>query len=150
MNSLFSGPLSISDLLNFKALEPLDSTAKEIVERIQSLDVGDYSEADVREEVISHLLRVLGYDKQSNFSIDREKGLQLLGRKSFPDYSLTLWSENFWLIEAKRPKRIGTITSQLQMSDKLWGTRFILRSMRRWRSYATVDISPFSIERKAW
>lgn len=108
MNSLFSGPLSISDLLNHKALEPLDTTAKEIVERIQSLDVGDYSEADVREEIVSHLLTVLGYDKQSNFSIDRDKGLQLLGRKNFPDYSLTLWSENFWLIEAKRPGRIGT------------------------------------------
>ena len=108
MNSLFSGPLSVTDLLNFKALEPLDATAKEIVERIQSLDVGNYSEADVREEVISHLLKVLGYDKQSNFSIDREKGLQLLERKNFPDYSLTLWTENFWIIEAKRPRRIGT------------------------------------------
>ena len=67
---------------------------------------GRYSEADVREEIISDLLRVLGYDKQSNFSIDRDKGLQLLGRKNFPDYSLTLWSENFWLIEAKKPGRI--------------------------------------------
>lgn len=106
MNSLFSGPLSVSDLLVHKALDPLDANAKEIVKRIQSLEVGDYTEADVREEIISPLLRVLGYEKQSNFSIDREKGLQLLGRKNFPDYSLTLWSENFWLIEAKKPGRV--------------------------------------------
>ena len=114
MNTLYSGPLSISELLNHKASEPLDASAKEIVERIQSLDVADFNEADVREEIISLLLGVLGYEKQSNFSIDREKGLQLLGRKNFPDYSLTLWSENFWLIEAKRPGRTG---SQFKAED---------------------------------
>ena len=108
MDSLFSGRLSISDLMQHKALEPLDDSARAILAHIQSLDVDDYTEADVREEIISPLLNVLGYDKQSYFSIDREKEIQLLGRKNFLDYNLTLWSENFWLIEAKKPRRAGT------------------------------------------
>ena len=109
MDSLFSGPLSISDLirLQYKALGPLDAAARDILARTQSLDVAGYTEADVREEIISPLLRVLGYDKQSYFSIDREKPIQLLGRKKFLDYNLTLWSENFWLIEAKKPRGTG-------------------------------------------
>ena len=109
MDSLFSGPLSISDLiqLQYKALGPLDAAARDILARTQSLDVAGYTEADVREEIISPLLKVLGYDKQSYFSIDREKPIQLLGRKKFLDYNLTLWSENFWLIEAKKPRRAG-------------------------------------------
>ncbi len=108
MNSLFSGPLHISDLMQHKALEPLDTAARGILIRTQSLDVTGYTEADVREEIISPLLKVLGYDKESYFSIDREKKIQLLGRKNFLDYNLTLWSENFWLIEAKKPKGKGT------------------------------------------
>lgn len=107
MNSLFSDPLSISDLLLHKALTPLDATAQTILVRTQALDVTNYSEADIREEIISPLLNVLGYDKQSYFSIEREKKIQLLGRKNFLDYNLTLWSENFWLIEAKRPRGAG-------------------------------------------
>ena len=107
MNSLFSGPLPISDLMQHKALEPLNAAAQGILIRTQSLDVTGYTEADVREEIISPLLQVLGYDKQSYFSIDREKEIQLLGRKNFLDYNLTLWSENFWLIEAKKPKGKG-------------------------------------------
>ena len=108
MNSLLSGPLTISGLMQHKALEPLDAAAQCILIRTQSLDVTDYTEADVREEIISPLLKVLGYDKQSYFSIDREKKIQLLGRKNFLDYNLTLWSGNFWLIEAKKTKGKGT------------------------------------------
>ena len=103
MASLISGPLSVTDLLNHKALQPLDAAAQTILVRTQSLDVTDYTEADVREEIISPLLKVLGYDKQSYFSVEREKSIQLPGRKNFLDYSLTLWSQNFWLIETKKP-----------------------------------------------
>ena len=104
MNPLFSGPLSMSDLLQHKALDSLEAAAQNILVRTQSLDVTGYTEADVREEIISPFLKVLGYDKQSYFSIDRTKTIQLLGRKNFLDYNLTLWSKNFWLIEAKNPK----------------------------------------------
>ena len=104
MSSLFSGPLSISLLLQSKALTPLDSSARAIVERIESRDVTGYSEADVREEIVSPLLSVLGYDKDSSFSIEREKRIRLPGRSRFLDYAITPWSRNFWLIEAKSAK----------------------------------------------
>ena len=107
MNSLFSGPLAIADLLQHKALTPLDAEAQAILVRMQSQDATNYSEADVREEMISPLLKILGYDKQSYFSIERTKPIQLLGRKNYLDYNLTLWSANFWLIEAKKPKGVG-------------------------------------------
>ncbi len=103
MASSTSSPLSISDLLHYKAITPLDTAAQDVLVRTQSLDVSNYTEADVREEIISPLLKVLGYDKQSYFSVEREKPIQLLGRKNFLDYNLTLWSTNFWLIEAKKP-----------------------------------------------
>jgi len=48
----------------------------------------------------------LGYAKGTNYSANLERPLSILGKKLIPDYSLTLWDENFWLIEAKRP-RIG-------------------------------------------
>ena len=107
MATHLSSDLTTSALMQHKMLPPLDEKAESILERIQSLDVTRFSEADVREEIISPLLMVLGYDKQSYFSIEREKTIQLLGRKQYLDYNLTLWSENFWLIEAKRPKGKG-------------------------------------------
>ena len=107
MNSLFSGPLTIADLLQHKALTPLDAAAQAALVQIQSRDTTNYSEADVREEIISPLLKILGYDKQSYFSIDRTKPIQLLGRRNYLDYNFTLWSANFWLLEAKKPKGAG-------------------------------------------
>ena len=107
MTARLSGALTTSALLQHKILTPLDEKANDILERIQSLDVDGFSEADVREEIITPLLMVLGYDKQTYFSIEREKKIQLLGRNNYLDYNLTLWSENFWLIEAKKPKGKG-------------------------------------------
>ena len=104
MTSLLSGPLSITDLLQHKRLNPLDTVDHEVLKRIQSLDVSCFSEADVREEIVSPLLKILEYDKTTYFSIERTKPIQLLGRNNYLDYNLTLWSENFWLIEAKKPK----------------------------------------------
>lgn len=104
MDAHLSETLSIDDLLYRKLLDPLPPDAITELERICSLNVSGYSEADVREEIISPLLRILGYDESSYFSIDREKPIRVLGRRQFIDYNLTLWAENFWLIEAKRPK----------------------------------------------
>ena len=113
MNSLLSGTLSAEALLQFKALPPLDESATDILLRTQSLDVTNFNETTVREEIISPLLATLGYDIQSYFSIEREKPIRLLGRKKFLDYNLTLWKRSFWLIEAKNPTKTGS-----QFSDK--------------------------------
>ena len=119
MTPLLSGPLSVEALSQFKALEPLDDTAGDTLKRIQSLDVTAFNEATVREEIISPLLRVLGYDIQSYFSIEREKPIQLLGRSNYLDYSMNLWSTSFWLIEAKRPKSIDGAFSASDISQAL-------------------------------
>jgi hypothetical protein len=67
------------------------------------LKIDGWSEADVRAEIIDPLVRILGYDKESYFSLDREKSVEVLGAHKALDYSMTLFAENFWLIEAKRP-----------------------------------------------
>ena len=114
MTPFLSGPVSIEALTQFKALEPLDDTAYDELRRIQSFNVTTFNEANVREEIITPLLRILGYDIQSYFSIEREKSIRLLGRNNFLDYNLTLWSKSFWLIEAKRPR---SSDSEFTVSD---------------------------------
>jgi len=50
------------------------------------------------------MLRVLGYQKGSYSSVDREKHLKFLNTSKFVDYSLKLFEQNHWLVEAKKPK----------------------------------------------
>lgn len=96
-------------LLTNKNLRQLTSLEKEELERIQKLDVLEFSEADVREEIINPILKVLGYQKGQYSSLDREKHLRFFNdnkrnqKDKFIDYSATLWKESFWIIEAKRP-----------------------------------------------
>ena len=92
---------------------------KNTLDRIQSLDVTDYSEADVREKIITPLLGVLGYEQDSYFSVNRNRNLKLFGRNIFPDYSVALWSTNFWIIEAKRPKKAGKTFSFSDLKQAL-------------------------------
>lgn len=106
LNSKYPNSLSIEEaLLNSKALEPLTEAHKTELARIQTLDVSAYSEADVRAEVIDPIIRALGYQKETYFSLAREKHLKVLDKDLFIDYSMTLWSQNFWLIEAKKVQR---------------------------------------------
>ena len=120
---LLTGPVSISQLLHKllhqKSNEPLDAVQLATLDRIQSLDVTGYSEADVREKIITPLLGVLGYEQDSYFSVDRDRNLKLFGRNIFPDYSVALWSTNFWIIEAKRPKPAGKIFSFSDLKQAL-------------------------------
>lgn len=87
-----------------KALRPLESGDISELNRIQALDVHGYSEADVRGEIIDPILRIIGYRKGQYSSVDREKHISFRGKTSrYIDYTFTLWSKNFWLIEAKKP-----------------------------------------------
>jgi hypothetical protein len=105
MTDILSGPLSVNDLLlQSKRLEPLAEAAKAEIAKIQSLDVTGFSEEEVRTYVINPIVRILGYDKGTIFSADLEHPVKFLGKNLFPDYQLALWSENFWLIEAKKPR----------------------------------------------
>lgn len=91
-------------LLTHKNIEPLNFSQVQELKRIEGLDVGGFSEADVRAEVIDPIVRLLGYGKGQVFSVDREKHIRFLGKTSrYIDYSCTVWREDFWIIEAKKP-----------------------------------------------
>lgn len=92
-------------LLHSKAPRPLTSEQMAELERISKYDVSSYSEADVRAEIIDPVIRVLGYAKETYFSLQREKHLKVADRDLFIDYRMTLWSQAFWVIEAKKVKR---------------------------------------------
>lgn len=97
--------MSSYKLLTEKILEPLTDENNEELKRIEKLDVTSFTEADVREEIINPILKILGYQKGNQYSVDREKSISFLGgkRRSL-DYSLKLWEKNFWLVEAKKPR----------------------------------------------
>lgn len=92
-------------LLHSKALRPLTPEQMAELERISKYDVSTYSEADVRAEIIDPVIRVLGYGKETYFSSQREKHLKVADGDLFIDYRMTLWSQAFWVIEAKKVKR---------------------------------------------
>jgi len=96
---------NLDQLLLQKVAEPPSSDQVAELERISDLNVDGFKEADVREEIINPLLRIIGYRKGNEYSVDREKHIKFVGATSrYIDYSLTLWEQDFWLIEAKRPK----------------------------------------------
>lgn len=103
MDPQLTKPINIDDLLIRKPLEPLTDEQVKRLTHVQSYDVSKFNEADVREYIISPILRVLGYDKNTPFSTSLENTLYYLGQKRRSDYQAMLWEENFWLIEAKKP-----------------------------------------------
>lgn len=92
-------------LLHSKAPRPLTPEQMAELGRISKYDVSKYSEADVRAEIIDPVIRILGYAKETYFSSQREKHLKVADGDLFIDYRMTLWSQAFWVIEAKKVKR---------------------------------------------
>lgn len=83
-------------------------TERDFITYWKNTDFSKYNEMDVREELISHLLHLLGYSKNTVNSIIREKTLQLtqpfqrIGRKRIQiDYAPTIRLKSFWILEAK-------------------------------------------------
>lgn len=97
-------PINVDELLLSKRLELLAPAHVAELEKIAARDVAAFSEAEVRACVIDPIVRILGYDKGTIFSADLEHPVKFLGKNLFPDYQLALWNENFWLIEAKKPR----------------------------------------------
>jgi hypothetical protein len=96
-------PLDIDAHLLTKALQPLSPAAIDELKHIQGYDVTAWNEAEVRANVIDPILKILGYDKGSIFSVDLEHHITFLGKHRKPDYKVNLWNTDFWLIEAKKP-----------------------------------------------
>ena len=99
----FKAPITIEDLLLSKMPEPLPAQNLEKLQKVAARDVTSYSEMEVRSYVIDPIVEALGYEKGTVFGASLEHRVTFLGKHIFPDYQLTLWNENFWLIEAKKP-----------------------------------------------
>jgi hypothetical protein len=96
--------LTIEDLLQHKALSPLSHEDILTLEKIQALNTDGYPEAEVRAYVIDPIVKMLGYEKGTTFSPDLERRVDFIDSRKQIDYKCTLWEENFWIIEAKKPK----------------------------------------------
>jgi hypothetical protein len=96
--------LKIEDLLQHKALSPLPQEDIPTLEKIQALNIDGYNEAEVRAYVIDPIVKILGYEKGTTFSPGLEKRVDFIDSRKYIDYKCTLWEENFWIIEAKKPE----------------------------------------------
>ena len=97
-------PDSLKDLLETsKALGPLPEDAPAVFARIRRLNIKDWNEAQTRAEVIDPIIRLLGYDVETDFKAERERTVEVVGAHKAVDYSMTAFSIDHWLIEAKRP-----------------------------------------------
>lgn len=103
-DDVFAKPIDLDELLLSKQLEPLASEHLPVLQKIATLDVSKFNEQEVRTWIIDPIIRVLGYDAGRIFSATLGHQLKFLDQDRFPDYQFTLWNENFWLIEAKRPQ----------------------------------------------
>lgn len=95
----------ISKLLDGKALPPRDVNADAVLARIARLNLTTFNETEVRAEIIDPLIKLLGYDVESWASLKRERAVRVLGASKALDYSMLLFQEDFWVIEAKRPSK---------------------------------------------
>ena len=104
LDEILTNPINLDALLLSKRLEPLAHEHLVKLEKIEKLDVAAFNEPEVRFSVIDPIVRILGYEKGTIFSADLEHPLKFLDKNLYPDYQFTLWRENFWLIEAKKPR----------------------------------------------
>ncbi len=95
-----------------KFKEPLKDSEKQLLVNFSHKDFSNYSEADIREEVITPLITMLGYEKNSDYEVERESSFKTkemflnIGRKRIDlDYLCNIRKNNFWLIEAKNGKK---------------------------------------------
>ena len=90
---------------------PLTEDELNELKRLSSLNFSDYSEADVREEFLVEILKLLGYRKELDYSVSREESFKLnplflsVGSSRIKlDYLCSLRKQYFWIIDAKEGK----------------------------------------------
>src|ERR1700733_6048882 len=111
--------IDIDQLLLTKKLDPISDEHHAKLDKISKIEVANFSEMEVRSYVIDPIVRILGYDKGTIFSTELEHSITFLGKHIFPDYKLTLWNENSWLIEAKRPRSSKTAFEYAELRQEV-------------------------------
>jgi hypothetical protein len=100
---------------------PLSDSEVAQLNELAALDFSTFNETDVRETYIRPILRLLGYQKDRDYSVSTEESFKLsepflrIGRDRIKvDYLNTVRKQNFWLIEAKDGStgRNGTIADE--------------------------------------
>ncbi|MFX8766430.1 hypothetical protein ABTM49_19490, partial [Acinetobacter baumannii] len=77
----YSQPISFEYLGQFfKALEPLTIEAISVIKKIQETNVCDFNETEVRAFIIDPIVRILGYDKGTDFSVDHGRKIEFLDK----------------------------------------------------------------------
>lgn len=86
----------------------LTESEKTELSRLSRLNFSTYTEADVREEFLVELLKLLGYRKGLDYSVSREESFRLnplflsVGSNRIKlDYLCSLRKQYFWIIDAK-------------------------------------------------
>ena len=81
------------------------------LQKLANLDFRNWNEEDVREDYVKPLLNLLGYEKDTDYDINREgshilqKPFLMIGRKRIEiDYELVVRKQKFWIIETKAGK----------------------------------------------
>lgn len=81
------------------------------LQKLANLDFTRWNEPDVREDYVKPLLNLLGYEKDTDYDINREgthilqKPFLMIGRKRIEiDYELVVRKQKFWIIETKAGK----------------------------------------------
>ena len=93
-----------------KYKEPLTPEQLSLLDNLSKLDFSTFNESDVREAYISKVLDLLGYEKNTDYEVEREECSDLkwlridkAGLQRF-DYTFNIRKRYFWLIEAKNGK----------------------------------------------
>lgn len=86
-------------------------TTQEDLRKLANIDFSNWKEQDVREDYAKPLLNLLGYEKDTDYDINRErshvlqKPFLMIGRKRIAiDYELVVRKQKFWIIETKAGK----------------------------------------------
>jgi hypothetical protein len=95
--------------------KPLSKIDEELLDKLSKKDFTNFKEADVREEFLTPLLTLLGYEKNTDYEVEREEGFSFKGAlipfsemylrigksKKKLDYICNVRKNNFWIMEAK-------------------------------------------------
>lgn len=108
----------------YKKYNEISEQDKKLLNKIGEKDFTDYNEQSIREEVIAPILRMLGYEKNSDYEVEREESYNAnelfikIGshKRQKLDYICNVRKNNFWLIEAKNGNEHDITQEQLEQA----------------------------------
>lgn len=107
----------------YKYKKPLTEDEINVLTRLSEMNFLNFTETDVREEFLTPLLTLLGYQKNTDYEVEREESFSTremslnIGREKIKlDYIFNIRKRNFWIIEAKNGKKQEILQEELQQA----------------------------------